>query len=532
MNATGENVYLKPNVLVEPLINQWYAWPYLLSPVTLSFYLKNFQLKIMQSFVAAPQTHVAALKNPAMIGGPFMNHGPDKVEEVKALLEKTVKEQGYLLELAESVKKVDEILNNEADGCSLEDMYRRVPDNLRGYIELVYDLNNHPSIRFIEGLFYNSHYYNSNSQSLSLSLVYEDGRPFVFSTPRLGGNGDLHLNVAFRSKELDELFEMRQVARPYGYIKELLRIEGNREDQLFESFFTTASPSECSRYGGDGVNVKYFGHACVLIQSRDVSILTDPLISYEQESGVARYSYADLPDTIDYVLITHNHQDHCLFETLLQLRHKIKNLIVPRSVGGTLADPSLKMILQQIGFRNVREIDEIESVEIDGGSIISLPFFGEHADLNIRTKTAYLVRLKERSILCAADSNNIEPKLYEHIHKMAGDVDVIFLGMECVGGPMTWLYGPLLTRPLARKHDQARRFDGSNSEKAMSLVERLNPKHVYVYAMGHEPWLTFLTSINYTEESKQIIESNKLVEDCRSRGIMSERLFGRKEILL
>lgn len=532
MSNTSEAVYLKPNVLAEPLINQWYAWPYLLSPTTLPFYLANFHMKILQSFIAAPQTHVSALKNPAMIGGPFMNCDPSRVPDVKVLLAKTMNEQAHLLEFADSVKRVDSMLSNEADGYSMEGMYKQVPDNLRGYVELVYDLNNNPSIRFIEGLLYKSRYHTPTSQSISLSLVHEDGRPFVFSTPRLGGDGDLHLKLAFSSQQIDELFKMKQEARPYEQVREILGIEGEREERLFSSFFTSEPPKRCARYDGDDVRVRYFGHACILIESGGVSVLTDPLISYDYESDVERYSYSDLPDVIDYVLITHNHQDHVLFETLLQLRHKIKQIIVPRSCGGTLADPSLKLILQHAGFRNVTEIDEMESIEIDGGAITSLPFLGEHADLNIRTKTAHLVRLQDRAILCAADSNNIEPKLYEHVHEIAGDIDVVFLGMECVGGPLTWLYGPLLTKPLARKNDQSRRFDGSDYAKAIDIVERLKPKHVYVYAMGHEPWLTFLTSINYTDESKQIVESNKLVDACRRMGVTSERLFGRKEILL
>jgi hypothetical protein len=80
--------------------------------------------------------------------------------------------------------------------------------------------------------------------------------------------------------------------------------------------------------------------------------------------------------------------------------------------------------------------------------------------------------------------------------------------------------------------DQSRRFDGSDYEKAIQIVDCLRPEQVYVYAMGQEPWLTFLTSIQYTPESRPIIESDKLVETCRRRGIAAERLFGRKEIFL
>jgi hypothetical protein len=39
-------------------------------------------------------------------------------------------------------------------------------------------------------------------------------------------------------------------------------------------------------------------------------------------------------------------------------------------------------------------------------------------------------------------------------------------------------------------------------------------------------------TVKYTEQSNPILASNQLIEDCRSRGIQSERLFGEKEILL
>jgi hypothetical protein len=50
--------------------------------------------------------------------------------------------------------------------------------------------------------------------------------------------------------------------------------------------------------------------------------------------------------------------------------------------------------------------------------------------------------------------------------------------------------------------------------------------------MGQEPWLTYLTSIQYTDESRPIVESNKLVQECRNRGLTAERLYGHKEIFL
>jgi len=219
-----------------------------------------------------------------------------------------------------------------------------------------------------------------------------------------------------------------------------------------------------------------------------------------------------------------------LFETLLQLRHKIEKIIVPRSTGGRLEDPSLKIMLQNIGFKNVFEIDNLETYEINGGQITGVPFLGEHADLNVGTKIAHFVKLKGKSFLFAADSNNLEPKLYEHVFRLLGDIDVLFLGMECDGAPLSWLYGPLLTKPLERRMDQSRRLAGSDFEKAIKIVEQFNCKEVYVYAMGQEPWLNYVMSIKYTDESNPIVASNKLIDACRNRGIHSERLYCKKEI--
>jgi len=82
-------MYLKPNVIIEPLFNQWYAWSYLISPATAAMYIANSHVPIMQSFIAAPQVHHDALKNPAMTGSPFINHNPSQVEDIRVLLETT-----------------------------------------------------------------------------------------------------------------------------------------------------------------------------------------------------------------------------------------------------------------------------------------------------------------------------------------------------------------------------------------------------------------------------------------------------------
>ena len=529
--ANNEKLYLRQNIQVEPLIDHWYAWSHLIPPATAARNITERHLKIMDSYINAPQVHANAVANPKMAGGPFIDYGGKRVDEIRALRDRIKKERSHLVELSRAIGELDGMLRDSARGYSLQPLYPKAPDILRGYIELGYDLNNHPSFRIVEPLLYKSRYYDRSQQSLMLSVISQDERPFVLSTPRLESDTSVHLKVAFDGEVVDELFRLKSTPRPWFEIKEMLKIPGSN-DNLMRSFLTPEAPRPYVPYTGPGVRWRYFGHACILIESQGISMLFDPVLSYTYESGISRYTYLDLPDQIDYVLITHNHQDHVLFETLLQLRHKIKNVIVPRNGGGQLQDPSLKLLLQSCGFKNVVEISELEEICNGNVQITGLPFFGEHADLDIKSKLAWLVKIRPHALLFAADSCNIEPRLYEHLHEVTGDVHALFLGMECDGAPLSWLYGPLLTQRVERAMDESRRLAGSNYEQALSIVNLFNCKEAYVYAMGQEPWLNHIMSLKYTEQSRPIVDSNRLVRACAERGIVAERLFGEKEIFI
>ena len=528
---SDKKMYLKPNVVMEPLVDQWYAWSHLVSPATAAMNIVGRHLTIIDSYLSAPSIHAEAVLNPKMRGGPFMDFGGGRVEEVRTLQQQTFQKQDRIIQFAKAIKDLDKLLATEAKGFGLEAVYEKVPPILKGYVELYYDRHNNPGFRFFESLLYNSEYYKKDMQSIALWVTNNDERPFCLSTPRLEERDVLHLAIPFDHPGIDELAKMKRAPQTLGFIKAMLGIPASKE-ALFETFFTETPPPVYQKYTGDKIRMRYFGHACILIETKDISILVDPVVSYYgYESSVEHFSDGDLPDTIDYVLITHNHQDHILFETLLPLRHKIKNLIVPRTNSGKLEDPDLKLMFNNVGFNQVIAIEDMETIRFEDATITGLPFMGEHSDLNIITKACFFVQIGEFKLIFLADSRISEPALYKHIHKAIGNVDVLFLGMECDGAPLSWLYGPLLTKKLPRDMDGSRRLAGSDCAKGLSLVEIFNPKELYVYAMGQEPWLEFISSIKYTDDSNPIVQSNKLVKLCEDRGMIAERLYGEKEIL-
>lgn len=511
---------LADTTAVEPLINSWAVWSDLISPAPYGMHVKNYQLKILESYLNNPEIHLKAAQNRKFTGGPFVNIPVERAGEVEALFARTQREHQGCLRFTNAVVDFFDLLTREAKGQSLDPFYDRLPEELRGYVELVYDYFNHPNLRFIESFLYESPYYKKHLQSLRLLTQRSDGsRPFFLNTPRLLNGDEVDWSVPFESPLVDELFQLQTAPRPLGYIRELLALRAADEQRLLPLLLSGPTPA-APRWEGPGVRVRYFNHACVLVEGNGISILTDPWIGIEScAGGAARLTYRDLPEKIDYALITHNHHDHFVLETLLRLRHKIGCLVVPRSYGMYYADTSLKLMARKAGFKHVVELDALESIELPDGEIVGVPFFGEHADL-AHGKTGFAVRLGDERILFAADSNCLDARVYEHLRAVLGPMDTVFLGMECVGAPLSWLYGALLPDKLQHAYDKSRRTKGSDSAAAARLLEAVGAKRVYVYAMGKEPWLQYGMGLGSGQDSPQDRESRKLVAECLEKGLL------------
>lgn len=526
-------LYLSPSVQFEPLLHGWYAWSHLISPATAAMITVNSHVRVMESFLQHPDLHRRAVTEQSMKGGMFMDYDgePGRVSD---LLDATRARLSHCVAFVQAIGQLNERLAKKTDGQSLASVYADVPEPLRGVVELVYDLNHRPSYRIVEPLLYASEYYDETLQSIRFFTSRSDERPFVLSSPRFEDAGTVEMRVPFRSELVDHLARLRNTPATREEIDAWL-VEAGLDAparERFAGFLTDVAPRfDAQRdFADDSVRVRYFGHATVLVQSRGVSFLLDPALSTAQSDGPPRFTYDDLPDTIDYVLLTHNHQDHVMLEALLQLRHKIGTIVVPRSNAGSLQDPSLKLMLRAIGFARVVELDELESLPTPVGRIVGMPFFGEHADLDIRTKLGYCVRATGRGFVFLADSNALEPTLYDRMKRHLGPIDALFIGLECDGAPLSWLYGPLYSKPLQRSVDQSRRLNSSDASAAIEIVGRLGAAQVFVYAMGMEPWLGFISSISYTGDSRPIVESDRLLAACAERGIPAERLYLQKEM--
>jgi L-ascorbate metabolism protein UlaG (beta-lactamase superfamily) len=532
--VAGPLRYLRQDAVVEPLFDRWYLRLWLVSPANAAVTVAN-QVALMRSFVdgkTEPSEYGRLLNLRAI---PLdRSHVP----EVAAMLRDTESKRKPLIELSAALHALDDLVVEHGGGYGYEQVYERLPESLRGFVELEYDNNGYPHPRLLEGLLYRSRFYDKSAQSVELFRCQPGKRPFVLNTPRLVQPDAVPVKLPIESPAHDRLAEARFSPVSVPALADELGLDASQA-QRFDGLFTEQAPPAGQTYRGPGMRVRYFGHSTLLFEWQGASIITDPGVGPYVDGVNDRFTYADLPPRIDYAVITHGHWDHLNLECLLQLRHRIGTVVVPRSSGGCFVDPSLKLALQNLGFRNVVALDEMESLPLPDGEIVGVPFFGEHADQEIRSKLCYLVRHRKRQVLIAADTRALEPRTYHHVQKAVGDIDALFISMEVVGPPL--LYGAVhylgrraldahLADPAMR---DSRNYHNSGATHVEWMIDALHPKMLFIYSMALEPWMSHLLGLKEDdEESPELRASRELVAACQKRGLTAERLFMKKELVL
>jgi L-ascorbate metabolism protein UlaG (beta-lactamase superfamily) len=522
-----ERIFLRPDVIIEPLVDRFYAWLHTVAPVQAALNLASVQLPLLESYLQSPQIHINASRNPDLRGGFFVNIEEARSDGIRDLVASIKRDRAPLLRFAAAVSEAEEIVRQGATGFDLTPLYPKLPEALSGLTEIAYDTSNQPALRFIEPLVYESDAYTEDRQLIQLSLETGVERPFILSTPRLSSPDVLELPVPFRHPGLEELARSRVKGTTLSRLRELLGLDDGQSAAM-RGLLAPQPDLAPDRHIGSGGRIRYFGHACLVLQTPEGALITDPWVSTES-SARDRFTYRDLPDYIDVVLITHGHQDHIVLETLLALRGRIGTVVVPRSSRGNLADPSLGLYLSHLGLP-VTEVDDFSEVPFPGGQVTATPFLGEHADLDIRAKSTYCVRFADRTVFIGADSSGIDPGLYRYIRRHVGQVDMAFLGMECAGAPLTWLYQALFTMPVTKKMSNSRTLSGSNAAQAADIMSELGASEAYVYAMGEESWLVgHVMATSYNDDSYQLKQVEEFMTWCADHGITTDHLYGQHE---
>lgn len=187
-------------------------------------------------------------------------------------------------------------------------------------------------------------------------------------------------------------------------------------DFLFKSFPNSNPIDSIPSVKNDLKNLKpeenvfvWFGHSSYFIQLNGKKYLIDPVLSGNASPvaetnksfvGSEVYSVEDLPE-IDYLLITHDHYDHLDYETILQLKPKVKKVVTALGVGEHL---------EYWGFKpeKLTELDWNDFVEFE--NIIKLTavparhFSGRTFKRNATLWTSFVLEVGEMKIFIGGDS--------------------------------------------------------------------------------------------------------------------------------
>ncbi len=523
---------LSETTLVEPLVDGWHAWWMNVSPFCAALNLASAQIPALQSYLKNPTLHANASKDPSLQGTAFVGVDPAQAGQVQALLERHLQRRPELL-LAEAIDGLQARLLLEARGQALEALYREVPAPLRGLVELTYDYFNRPMLRLMEGAGYRSSYYRADLQSFRLSRYGRDeDRPSVVATPRVEEPGQVGWNVPFASPQVDALFGLDLRARPLEEIRALLGLQPADDARLLPLLTPTPVPPPAPPAPANTVRIRYLGHACILLEWRGKTVLVDPLLApHPAAGGPPRLTFSELPERIDYAVVTHTHHDHFALDTLLRLRHRIGELVLPKTTGMLTGDVSLRLMARTLGFPKVTDLDHFESLPLPDGELISIPFLGEHGDI-AHSKSAWLLRAGEETILLAADSACLDPQVYQRVRDLYGPVETVFMNTETEGSPLTFTVEPLFPKRRDRKLERDRRCRGSNTEEGLRLLEVVGAKRVFNYAMGLEPWVAHIVGPPSPDDSLRMRASDALLTAARERGLVAQRLRGPTQLLL
>ncbi|MGW5456693.1 MBL fold metallo-hydrolase [Nocardia sp. NPDC003979] len=500
-------VFLRPDVRAEPLVNGFRAWAHLLAPHT---YARNLVAR-----------HVPRLRE--ALRDALGRGDASGVVGAREWLDAVTGQRPHLIALGEAITQLDQLMLGEVDGQDLEPLYAKVPEPLRGQVELVYNRYNQAGVRFLEGILYRGPYYDPGLQAVRLERVDPDEPGEGLAVPRLPKPGRMIRSAPFGSEIWDLIGRARHtpvrahdLAHGLGVDVEELR-----------PFLTTEPPSCHALTTRPHGGALFLNHACVLFESPRSCVLVDPLVAYRRHFATDRISVADLPDRITCLAITHAHLDHLDIETLLQIRHMVDRVVVPRTNAGDLLDPNLALVLSAIGFDDVVELDDYATLALPNGSITALPFLGEHSDLTVRGKTGYAVTLDNSTSVLVADSRCLEQRVYEVAREQLGPVDSLFIGMECEGSPMAMAVGPYLPAgQYTEEMSQNRRTRASDAASGMALVHALQPRQVYIYAMGLEPWLSYMFGVPDPTRSYSLAQTEVFIAECAAIGVPAELLRG------
>ena len=220
----------------------------------------------------------------------------------------------------------------------------------------------------------------------------------------------------------------------------------------------------------------WFGHSSYLIQLNGKRFLIDPLFSEVSSpifffprafEGSNTYRADDMPE-IDCLLITHDHWDHLDYETIRQLKPKVKKIICPLGVGEHF---------EYWGFNAdcILEMDWSEEIALDKNLTIfclsAQHFSGRGFCRNKSLWGSFLLKMENFKCYIGGDSGY--GSHYKKIGNRFGPIDLAIL--DSGQHNPNWRHVHMMTDEVAKAQQDLK-------------AKRLLPVHICKISLAYHPW--------------------------------------------
>lgn len=172
----------------------------------------------------------------------------------------------------------------------------------------------------------------------------------------------------------------------------------------------------------------WFGHSSFLLVLSGKTLLVDPVLcQFSPISSFAKpfpgtdiYHPEDMPDRIDYLLISHDHYDHLDYNTVKALRERVGKVICPLGVGENF---------ERWGYdaERIVELDwnDISRDELVFHCLPSRHFSGRSLSRNTTQHGSWVIESPDRKIFYSGDGGFGEH--FESIGKQFPDIDLAIM---------------------------------------------------------------------------------------------------------
>ncbi len=176
------------------------------------------------------------------------------------------------------------------------------------------------------------------------------------------------------------------------------------------------------------IRTTLIGHACLLIQSKETTILTDPVwfdYLWEEINTLCPSIVLekDKIPPVDVLNLSHRHQDHFDVHTLAYLKRDDR-ILKPDVTILAPQDDLLLDVLKELEFENVRIVGDFESIQIKDVTITATPSLNQSStSQDYFPEHGLLVHDGEVTLWNQVDTI-VDPDIVGHICELYGQIDM------------------------------------------------------------------------------------------------------------